>query len=432
MLDRDEGARTRGRGPSARVGEEAPVPRAWAVAAWVMCGLVWSLGLATIGLAVAGRVPPPRFVTSFMALGPLFAMPAALLGARIVQQRRGNRLGWILLAMGLTQAIAQTANAYAWLSVNRHGGGLLGTALATWVCSFAWMPNFALGPYLLLLFPNGRLPGRRWRPAAWAGGAVMAALIAAFAVLAWSVRGITLYQNTLGTVALAPLDALEGLLYVVGDALIVVAAVALLMRLRRLRGAERQQTKWFAFGAIPWVAVDLTWVAVQLTGGDVPALAAGLGSLVALSGLLGVIAVAVFRYQLYDIDRLLNRTLVYALVTAILGSGYAALVLVLGQLLGRDRSSLGVAVATLAAAGLFQPLRRRVQQAVDRRFDRRRYDGARTIERFSGHLREEVDLDMLSGELLRVVDQTMQPTTVWLWLRPRVGVTGFEPVASAV
>jgi hypothetical protein len=283
------------------------------------------------------------------------------------------------------------------------------------------MPVFALGPYLLLLFPNGRLPGRRWRPPAWAGGAAMAALIAAFAVLAWPVRGTTLYQNTLRTVALASLDALEGLLYVVGDALIVVAAVALLMRLGRLRGAERQQTKWFAFGAIPWVAVDLAWVAVQLTSGVVLPLAAGLGSLVAISGLLGTIAVAVFRYQLYDIDRLLNRTLVYGLVTVILGTGYAALVIVLGQLLGRDRSSLGVAGATLAAAGLFQPLRRRVQQAVDRRFDRRRYDAARTIDRFSGRLRQEVDLDLLSGELLGVVDQTMEPTTVWLWLRPQAG-----------
>jgi hypothetical protein len=321
-------------------------------------------------------------------------MPAALLGARIVQQRRGNRLGWILLAMGLTQAIAQAANAYAWLSVDRHGGGLLGTALATWVCSFAWMPNFALGPYLLLLFPNGRLPGRRWRPAAWVGGAVMAVLIAASAGLAWPLRGLTLYQNTLAGCPWHHWMRSKDYCTWSATALIVVAAVALLMRLRRLRGAERQQTKWFAFGAILWVAVDLTWVTV---------------------------AVAVFRYQLYDIDRLLNRTLVYALVTAILGTGYAALVLVLGQLLGRDRSSLGVAVATLAAAGLFQPLRRRVQQTVDQRFDRRRYDAARTIERFSGHLREEVDLDMLSGELLRVVDQTMEPTTVWLWLQPRAG-----------
>jgi hypothetical protein len=391
---------------------------------------VWLLGLATIGLAVAGRVPPQRFITSFMALGPLFAMPAALLGARIVQQRRGNRVGWILLAMGLAQSIAQTANAYAWLSINRHDGGLPGTALATWVCSFAWMPVFALGPYLLLLFPNGRLPGRRWRPAAWAGGAAMAVLIAACAVLAWPVRGATLYQNFLGMVALAPLDALEGLLYLVGDALIVVVAVALLVRLGRLRGAERQQTKWFAFGALPWVAVDLAWVAVNVTGGDVLALAAGLGSLVPLSGMLGAIAVAVFRYQLYDIDRLLNRTLVYGLVTAILGSGYAALVIVLGQLLGQNRSSLGIAGATLTAAGLFQPLRRRIQQAVDRRFDRRRYDAARTIERFSARLRREIDLDMLSGELLGLVDLTMEPTMVWLWLRPRAGPSSLSRMGT--
>ena len=404
----------------ARVSAEDPAALVWVRAAWTACGLVWLLGLATIGLAVAGRVPPQQFVATFMALGPLFGMPAALLGARIVQQRRGHRVGWILLAMGLAQSIAQTANAYAWLSINRHGGGLPGTALATWVFSFAWMPDFALGPYLLLLFPNGRLPGRRWRPAAWAGGAAMAALIAAAAVLAWPVRGTALYQHTLRSFTLAPLGAVEALLSLVGDALLVVGAVALLVRLGRLRGAERQQTKWFAFGAIPWVAVDLAWVAVNLTGGDLAPSAAGLAILVALGGLLGAIAVAVFRYQLYDIDRLLNRTLVYGLVTVILGTGYAALVLVLGQLLGRDRSSLGVAGATLTVAALFQPLRHRVQQAVDRRFDRRRYDAARTIERFSARLRQEVDLDTLSTELLAVVDQTMQPTAVSLWLRPPV------------
>jgi hypothetical protein len=249
----------------------------------------------------------------------------------------------------------------------------------------------------------------------------MAALIAAFAVLAWPVRGTALYQHTLRSFTLAPLGAVEALLSLVGDALLVVGAVALVVRLRRLRGAERQQTKWFAFGAIPWVAVDLAWVAVNLTGGILAPAAAGLGILVALGGLLGAIAVAVFRYQLYDIDRLLNRTLVYGLVTVILGTGYAALVLMLGQLLGRDRSSLGVAGATLTAAALFQPLRRRVQQAVDRRFDRRRYDAARTIERFSARLRQEVDLDALSTELLVVVDRTMQPTAVSLWLRHPAG-----------
>jgi hypothetical protein len=349
-----------------------------------------------------------------MALGPLFGIPAALLGARILGRRRANRLGWILLAMGLAQAIAQASNAYAALSVDHHGGALPGTGLATWVYSFAWMPVVALGPFLLLLFPDGRLPGRRWRPVAWVGGAFLAAVVVATAVVAWPARGPALYRATTagsGTASAAAL--LAAALFLVGDALLVVGAVALLMRLRRLRGAARQQTKWFAFGAVPWVVVDLT-------SGFFPPFAGGLGSLVALSGLLGAIAVAVFRYQLYDIDRLLNRTLVYGLLTAILGAGYAVLVLVLAELLGQDRSSLGVAGATLAAAALFQPLRRRIQQAVDRRFNRAHYDATRTVEAFAVRLRDQVELDTLSAELLAVADQTMEPTRLSLWMRPPV------------
>jgi hypothetical protein len=410
--------RQRERRRPAQVRQGAPAPRVWVRAAWTACGLAWLLGLATIGLAVAGRVPPYRFVTSSMALGPLFGMPAALLGARIIERRRANRLGWILLAMGLAQTVAQASNAYAALSVDHHGAGLPGTGLATWVYSFAWMPVVALGPFLLLLFPDGRLPRRRWRPVAWTGAALLAAIVVASAVLAWPVRGTALYRGMVAsTTGIAPVHALPTTaLFLVGEALLVVGAVGLLLRLRRLRGAARQQTKWFAFGAIPWVAADLI-------SGFLPPFAGGLGSLISLSGLLGAITVAVFRYQLYDIDRLLNRTLVYGLLTAILGTGYAALVLMFGQLLGRDRSSLGVAGATLAAAALFQPLRRRIQQAVDRRFDRRRYDAAQTIERFSARLRQEVDLDALTTELLAVVDQTMQPTAVSLWLRHPTGST---------
>jgi hypothetical protein len=410
--------RQRDRRRPAQVRQGAPAPRVWIRAAWTACGLAWLLGLATIGLAVAGQVSPYRFVAENMALGPLFGMPAALLGARIIERRRANRLGWILLAMGLAQTVAQASNAYAALSVDHHAGSLPGTGLATWLYSFAWMPVVALGPFLLLLFPDGRLPGRRWRPVAWTGAALLTAVVVASAVLAWPVRGPALYRAMVAsTTGVAPVHALlTAALFLVGVALLVVGAVGLFMRLRRLRGAARQQTKWLALGAIPWVAADLV-------SGFLPPFAGGLGSLVALSGLLGAITVAVFRYQLYDIDRLLNRTLVYGLLTAILGTGYAALVLVFGQLLGRDRSSLGVAGATLAAVALFQPLRRRVQQAVDRRFDRRRYDAARTIERFSARLRQEVDLDALSTELLAVVDQTMQPTAVSLWLRHPAGST---------
>jgi hypothetical protein len=203
-------------------------------------------------------------------------------------------------------------------------------------------------------------------------------------------------------------------LFPVTELLLLIGVVALLLRMRQSRGAARQQTKWFAYAAIPWVMVDLAAVIL-------PPFAGALGSLIALTGVLGAIWVAVFRYRLYEIDRLINRTLVYGLLTALLGAVYAGLVLGLGQLFGGIAArppSLAVAAATLAVAALFQPARRSIQQGVDRRFNRRRYDAAQTIEAFSARLREQLDLDMLSAELLGVVDQTMEPTRVTLWLRP--------------
>jgi len=163
----------------------------------------------------------------------------------------------------------------------------------------------------------------------------------------------------------------------------------------------------------------LVWLLLIVTG-IADRLPAALGIPVLLVWLVAVpaaIGVAMLRYRLYDIDRLINRTVVYGLLTALLGGGYAGLVLMLGQLFGRS-SSLAVAAATLTIAAAFQPARRRIQAAVDRRFNRRRYDAARTIAAFSARLREEIDLDSLSAELLGVVDQTMQPTRVSLWLRP--------------
>jgi len=196
----------------------------------------------------------------------------------------------------------------------------------------------------------------------------------------------------------------------------ILALASMVVRFRRARGEERQQLKWFTYAAVVSV---LVWLVFIVTG-VADRLPAALGIPVVLSWLVAVpaaIGVAMLRYRLYDIDRLINRTLVYGLLTALLGGTYAGLVLVLGQLLGRS-SSLAVAVATLTVAAAFQPARRRIQQAVDRRFNRRRYDAATTIEAFSARLREEIDLDSLSAELLAVVDQTMEPTTVSLWLRP--------------
>jgi len=195
----------------------------------------------------------------------------------------------------------------------------------------------------------------------------------------------------------------------------ILAAASMVVRFRRARGEERQQLKWFTYAAVlsvlVWLLLIVTGVADRLPALGIPVL------LVWLVAVPAAIGVAMLRYRLYDIDRLINRTVVYGLLTALLGGGYAGLVLILGQLFGRS-SSLAVAAATLTIAAAFQPARRRIQAAVDRRFNRRRYDAARTIAAFSARLREEIDLDSLSAELLGVVDQTMEPTNATLWLRP--------------
>jgi hypothetical protein len=195
--------------------------------------------------------------------------------------------------------------------------------------------------------------------------------------------------------------------------------VALLLRFRRSRGVERQQLKWFAFaGAVTFAGLVLLLFPSQYGWLGPVNLLVALPILVSMPVAAGV---AILRYRLYDIDRLINRTLVYGLLTALLGALYAGVVLVLGQLFGGfgdNPPSWVIAGATLAVAALFQPARRRIQQAVDRRFNRRNYNAAKTIEAYSVRLRDEVDLDTLSAELLALVDQTMQPTGISLWLRP--------------
>jgi len=195
----------------------------------------------------------------------------------------------------------------------------------------------------------------------------------------------------------------------------LAAVASLLARLRRAQDVERQQLKWFCYAAGWFAAAAFVAVALPSVGGY---MADTVSIMLGMTALPVAIGIAILRYRLYDIDRLINRTLVYGLLTAVLGGVYASVVLVLGQLLGQELSSLAVAGATLAAAALFQPARRRIQQAVDRRFNRRKYSAARTVEAFSARLRDEVDLDALSAELLAVVDQTMEPTRASLWLRP--------------
>jgi len=207
---------------------------------------------------------------------------------------------------------------------------------------------------------------------------------------------------------------------------LVVAIASLVIRSRRARGTERQQLRWVALAA--WLSVlALVMVLAGLVLGSDVIVNWAAGVLVAILP-LGTGA-AILRYRLYDLDRIISRTVAYGLLSVLLAGGYAAVVLGLGQLLGRD-SSLIVAAATLAVAAAFQPLRRRIQAAVDRRFNRRRHDAAQTIAAFSAHLRDEIDLATLTGELLAVVDQTMQPTQASLWLRPQGAATATDGTAA--
>jgi hypothetical protein len=309
---------------------------------------------------------------------------------------------------------------YAEYALVTRQGSLPGAALAAWF-SWWWLPILGLiFVFTLLLFPTGRLPSPRWRPVAVAGGLAIATVTVLGAVQpTLKLQNEEVYLPNPVGVAGAPdpeTGALGAVLLGVLGACMVASVVSVVLRFRRSQGVERQQLKWFTYAAALMLLAQLVTMTV-LPEGVVSDVLFGLSiAFVPIAA-----GVAILRYRLYDIDRLINRTLVYAAVTAVLGAVYAGLVLALGWLfggVGGELPSWAVAGATLAVAALFQPARRRVQALVDRRFNRRRYDAARTVEAFSARLRDQIDLDTLSAELLAGVEQTVEPTTVSLWLRP--------------
>jgi hypothetical protein len=267
-----------------------------------------------------------------------------------------------------------------------------------------------------LLFPDGRLPSRRWRQVAWLSAIPIVVIPVSTAVALWPWRGPALLDPSGVEQGMGDLGVLNFVPYILMLGCGLACLTALLLRFRRARGIERQQLKWLLFASAVTIAIML--VVQPNTSNEWE-----LGMLLALPLIPSVpvaAGIAILRYRLYEIDRIINRTLVYGLLTALLGLGYAAgsLVFILLVGVGSGPPSWLVAAATLAAAAVFRPGRRRIQAMVDRRFNRRRYHAAKTIEAFSAHLRDEVDLDTLSTELLAVVDQTMEPTRVSLWLRP--------------
>jgi hypothetical protein len=379
---------------------------------------VFAVGYLAVPLSFAnGNVQrEPGFYLALVLAFTAFMV----VGAVVVAHRPGNAVGWIFSAIGLLSAVGVLTMEYAEYALVTRQAPLPGATLAAWF-SWWWLPILGLiFVFTLLLFPTGRLPSPRWRPVAVSGGLAIATVTVLGAVRpTLRLQNEEVYLANPVGVAGAPdpeNGALGAVLLGVLAACMVASVVSVVLRFRRSQGVERQQLKWFTYAAALMLAANLVTMTV-LSEGVASDLLFGLSiALVPIAA-----GVAILRYRLYDIDRLINRTLVYGLVTVLLAGVYAGLVLVLGQLSGGvadGTPSWAVAGATLAVAALFQPARRRVQSVVDRRFNRRKYDAARTVEAFSARLRDEIDLDTLSSELLAGVDQTVEPTTVSLWLRP--------------
>ena len=399
------------------------MPRRWTWVAWSILTLSIvpvAAGFLLVAegnahLALSGETAT-RLDLGEEVLARLAFIPFGIVGAVIVARQPHNTIGWLCGAIGLGTSLFQFMEDYAYNALARDLPG--GVVLAMLGAS-PWAALLGLiGIFLPLLFPTGRLLSPRWRPVAWAAAVVISAAsvlfalrpirlfeVPSFPVNPFGIEGAAATIEVAGSVALA----LMGLLA-------LLAAASVVIRFRRASGVERQQLKWFAYAAA-LVAAFLGMSPIfdpQGRLGDVL-------FFVSFALVPAAIGIAILRYRLYEIDRLINRTLVYGLLTALLAGVYTGAVLVLGQVfggVGRDPPSWAVAGATLAVAALFQPARRRIQVVVDRRFNRRKYDAAKTVEAFSARLRDEIDLDALSAELLAVVNQTMQPTTAALWLRP--------------
>jgi hypothetical protein len=397
--------------PAARLAR----PRRWpGVVAWTLWALAMVAWLVIPWLDDRLRQAGRPDLAQWDLRPGVAAVTAATVGAVLASRRPRHPVGWLLLAQVASNLATGAAAQYlAW--------GLLpgGPLPATRAVALAYPASAGGGLLLLglvlLLTPTGTLPSPGWR---WWASAMVAVPLLLLVLVTLAPGSVDPSQQVLGS----PFDflGLGGALLAVNrlalaftTLAVAVCAGSLVARFRRARGVERQQLRWVAVAA----ALLLVAAAAALVGLAVDATEVVTWAISAwVAGLPLALGAAVLRYRLYDLDRIISRTVAYGLLTVLLGGGYAAVVLGLGQLLGQD-SSLVVAGATLAVAAVFQPARRRVQAVVDRRFNRRRHDATRIIEGFGVRLRDQVDVDVLRTELLAVVDQTMQPTQASLWLR---------------
>jgi hypothetical protein len=397
--------------------------------------LAWSLVALSVALHVGGialarmtgstdpGLPYGGAVDAIFTLATW--LPFSVVGAIVASRHPRNTIGWLFCTIGLVLGLSTLARGYTefWLA-SSWGSQSLGET-AAWFSSWAWTLLIVVPTtFLLLLFPDGRLPSPRWRPVAWCAGLGITAFVMGYALDAGPLEDFPQLVNPYGVDS--PLVGVVTVAanFVVGGSM-VAAAVSVIVRARHAGRVERQQIKWLAYGGAVAVGTIFVSGVVSIWSETVSIAAISL----ALLGLPVFTGIAIVRYRLYDIDLIINRTLVYGALTVSLAlvyfGGVAATQEIFRALTSQEQQpQLAIVVSTLVIAALFMPLRHRIQSFIDRRFYRRKYDARKTLEAFATKLRDETDLNTLSDDLVGVVHGTMQPAHASLWLRPETARRG--------
>jgi hypothetical protein len=401
-------------------------PRTSTWIAWSL-GTLWVVFLApTLLLFTLNLFNPEVEVYGLWVQGIFVGVIFPAIGLFLVSRRPEHPIGWLFCAAGLVAGLDHFCGEYAIYALLAHPGSLPAGQAAAWVPSWVWVPFTALICFLVLLFPDGRLPSGRWRPFAWLVGIAAIVGVIPAALLPGPICEVCPIENPLGIEGLESVADLVNALVVAFFVGVLggLALASLFLRFRRASGVEHQQIKWLVFiTSVLFLGATLAYIVYSATGAW---WAWSIGQSLLAVGSVGVpiaMGVAILRYRLYDIDILINRTLVYGFLTLLLAAVYFGGVTlteaIFRALTGQEEQpQLAIVVSTLVIAALFNPLRRRIQGFIDRLFYRKKYDVRKTLEAFSAKLRNETDLDALSDDLVGVVRETMQPAHVSLWLRP--------------
>jgi hypothetical protein len=400
---------------------------AWSLLTLSVALLAGGISLALVAKPFGAQLTYESEADPFSAIvGLVTLLTFSVVGAIIASRQPRNAIGWIFCSIGLVVSLNSITGGYA--EYRLAGGSTSGNLIATaaWVSSWTWiLLVYVPTSFLLLLFPDGRPPSPRWRPVAWCAAFGIIGFVAGYALQPGPLEDYPQIVNPYGVDSSIVTLGVAGAL--LGAVSMVASAISLIVRMRRAGSEQRQQIKWLAYGGA--VAVGTVFaggvISIWNTNVSIGVIAFGLLGLPVFTG------IAIVKHRLYDIDVIINRTLVYGSLTALLAlmyfGGVTATQALFRTITGQqDLPQLIVVASTLAIAALFNPLRRRIQSLVDRRFYRSKYDAAKTLEAFSVKLREETDLQALNNDLVGVVRETMQPAHVSLWLRPEKALKGAQ------